>query len=352
MIILNPASGSGRAANFLELLQELPGNPIVRITTRPGEGKDLAREATAQGYQTIVAAGGDGLINEVVNGLIDSLNRTSFPHENRLLSKLTYADEVQDVSGAEQLSVQEVLEGASTGTTKQFAKEVEFRKKSNIRLGILPLGTMNVFASELRIPLHSVEEAWSVILEQHIQHVDLPCVIDLENKCKHYFIQLAGIGLDAQILLETSREAKQIFGPISYLLTFLNVALRKPPKIFLHCEETGKKYGSFLLLGNGKFYGGTFPFFSEGSLHDGLLHVLLFKHHNFLELLGNIPGLLLGRARELPTVKYFKTTSIVIEPRNPSTKIPFELDGEMIAYLPIQVTLEKNKLPVIVPKQR
>lgn len=293
-IILNPAARSGRAGNFVEVLQELPGNPFVRLTTRPREAEELAREAVAQGFKKIVAAGGDGLINEVVNGIASAAG------------------------------------------------------DSSVMLGVLPLGTMNVFASELKLPLDSIDAAWEVILENRFHHVDLACATHLETQQQRFFVQLGGIGLDAEVLEETSSESKMAFGPVSYLFSFLKVLLKKQPTLLLHCEENGEKKGSSLLLGNGKFYGGAFPFFPEATLDDGHLHVLLFKHHHFWELLGNLPALLIGQPRALRTVQYFKTKELAITPQDPCFKIPFELDGEMVSHLPIKISIQKQRLPVLV----
>ena len=351
-VILNPAARSGRAGNFLEVLQELPGNPVVRFTTRPREAEELAREAVAQGYKKIVAAGGDGLINEVVNGIVSS-------------SPAEPADQP-------------------------------------VALGVLPLGTMNVFASELKLPLDSLEAAWEVILENRFRHVDLACATylsptfairdgdisqytrpqnDFQNHLcmKHtprdfknhfetkssqnlihsnsesrapqqqrFFVQLAGIGLDAEVLEKTSSAFKMAFGPISYFFSFLKVLLKKQPTLLLHCEENGEKKGTSILLGNGKFYGGAFPFFPDATLDDGHLHVLLFKHHHFWELLGNLPALLAGQPRSLQTVQYFKTKELAITPQDPHFQIPFELDGEMVSHLPIKFSIQKQRLQVLV----
>ncbi len=295
-VILNPAAGSGRARSFVEVLQELPGNPVIKLTTYPREAEELAREAVAQGYQKIVAAGGDGLINEVMNGLISS-----------------------SVSGTPLPS-----------------------------LGILPLGTMNVFATELKLPLDSLEGAWEVILENRFRHVDLACVTHLKTQQQRFFVQLAGIGLDAEVLEETSNESKMAFGPVSYFFSFLKLLFKKQPMFLLHCEEAIEQKGSSLLLGNGKFYGGAFPFFPEAALDDGYLHALLFKYHHFWELLWNLPALLIGRSKSLRTVQYFKAKEFTITPQDSRFKIPFELDGEMIAHIPIKITIEKKRLAVLV----
>jgi diacylglycerol kinase (ATP) len=208
---------------------------------------------------------------------------------------------------------------------------------------------MNVFASELKLPLDSLEAAWEVILENRFHYVDLACATHLETQQQRFFVQLAGIGLDAEVLEETSSEFKMAFGgPVSYFFSFLKVLLRKQPMLLLRCEENGEKKGTSILLGNGKFYGGAFPFFPDAMLDDGHLHVLLFKHHHFWELLGNFPALLLGQPKSLRTVQYFKTKELAITPQDSRFQIPFELDGEMVSHLPIRFSIEQKRLPVLV----
>lgn len=295
-IILNPAAKSGQAGNFVEVLQELPGNPVVKLTKAPRDAERLAQEAITEGHSKIVAAGGDGLINEVVNGIRQATTRDS-----------------------------------------------------SIQFGVLPLGTMNVFASELNIPLTSLEAAWEVILESHSLSIDLPCVTHLETQQKRFFVQLAGIGLDAAILKETTSEAKMAFGPMSYLFSFLKLIFKRPPLLLLQHQEKQTIQGSTLLLGNGKFYGGAFPFFPEAALDDGHLHALLFKNLHFFQLLKSIPALLIGKASSLRSTHSFKAKELTIIAANPHERVPFELDGEMVAYLPIKITLEKQGLSVLAP---
>ena len=141
------------------------------------------------------------------------------------------------------------------------------------------------------------------------------------------------------------------FGPISYFFSFLKVILKRPPTLLLHCEDNMRpieQKGTSLLLGNGKFYGGAFPFFPKATLDDGDLHLLLFKHHHVWELLADLPALMMGQTQLLRTIEYLKTTSLNVRSEDPDLKIPFELDGEMVAHLPINFSIEKKKLPVLV----
>ena len=254
----------------------------------PGDGEALARAATMEGFTTIVAAGGDGTINEVVNGI---------------------------AGGA--------LEPSPRAT-----------------LGILPVGTMNVFAVELGIPLNSLEKAWKVIEQGHVRKLDLPRA---GSRC---FVQLAGVGLDAEVVRRTTRESKKALGPLSYLLSLAQIAGEKPPPITMECGHGVTRTGSFILLGNGRFYGGPFKMFRNGSHTDGLLDVLVFKNQSPWDLLRYMHAILMGQHINLDDVEYFQSHTITLLSEE---AVPYELDGEFVGYLPLTVSLDERALSVLAP---
>ncbi|MEI6345219.1 MAG: diacylglycerol kinase family protein [Verrucomicrobiota bacterium] len=292
LIILNPAAHSDRASSLEEEIHSLSDGVEVRLSRMPGDAEQIARNALKENFSTIIAAGGDGTINEVVNGIVSS-----------------------GISG--------------------------------VSLGILPVGTMNVFALELGIPLNSISKAWEIIQNGNLRHIDLP-------RCEsgdglRYFVQLAGVGLDAEVVRRTSRQSKKTFGPVSYLLSLTQVALRKPSRITMESHDGKLREGSFVLLGNGRFYGGPFTMFRRGSSSDGLLDVLVFQNQSPWDLLRYMHAILMGHHAELGDVEYFQTSSLRLHSNG---IVPYELDGEMVGYLPLAFTLQQGALPVIVPAAR
>src|SRR5205807_4909053 len=192
LIILNPAAHSERAQRHQARVESLAGDCVVCATTRTGEAESMARRAVAEGFEKIVAAGGDGTVNEVVNGL------------------------------------------AGTEAT----------------LGLLPIGTMNVFATELGLPVQDLERCWNIVQGEHTRSVDLP------KANQKFFVQLAGVGLVAQVVKETSAQLQRNFGPLSYLISAAQIAARQPPRLFIKSEDASIDEGSFVLIGNGRLYGG------------------------------------------------------------------------------------------------
>lgn len=288
LIILNPAAQSEKAIRLINRLEELSKGAEIRLSARPGDGEQLARAAVEEGYTTIIAAGGDGTINEVVNG----------------------------IAGA-----------ACQGNPKAT-------------LGILPVGTMNVFAMELGIPLNSLEKAWAVTERGNIRQLDLP------KAGERYFVQLGGAGLDAEVVRRTTRESKKALGPLSYLVSLAQVAGVKPPPITIIRDNGMECRGSFVLFGNGRFYGGPFKMFRDGSQTDGLLDVLVFKNQSPWDLFRYMQAILTGQHPNLSDVEYFQSGTLSLNSEEP---VPYELDGEMMGYLPLQVTLDQRALSVLAP---
>lgn len=279
-IIINPEARGAKSR--LAKLQKIAKGVVIKLTSGPGDAEAQAERAVEQGYTTIVAAGGDGTINEVVNGI-----------------------------------------GTSTG----------------VRLGILPMGTVNVFAMEMGIPF-GLEAAWKIIRARHVRPVDLASAND------HFFVQMAGIGFDAQVAKENSSAVKKVIGPLSYLLTTAKIAIAKPPR--LHVSTQGKRVaeGSFVLVGNGRFYGGPFKVFQEADSQDGLLHVLVFRGSDPVSILRYLRGALFGSVSSFSDVHYFKTKTLTVEA---DREVPLEVDGEVVGHSPVKFAIKHRRLRVLAP---
>jgi diacylglycerol kinase (ATP) len=255
---------------------------LVTTTGQPGEAEALARQAAADGFETIVAAGGDGTVNEVVNGLAGS----------------------------------------------------------SATLGVLPIGTVNVFATELGLPVHDLQLCWDIIRADYTRTVDLPTANG------QHFVQLGGVGLDAQVVKETSLAFKRSFGPLSYLISAAQIAARTPPRLFLEAESAPICESSFVLIGNGRHYGGPFPFFKHAALDDGLLDIVAFKRLGYLEIIKYLQDVFFSADIHLPEVEYFQTQRLRI---TSDEDVPVELDGELVGSCPVQFEIRDKRLRVLAP---
>ncbi|MGB8341152.1 MAG: diacylglycerol kinase family protein [Chthoniobacterales bacterium] len=281
-VILNPSARGERAQRWAERLRAMCGDALFCATASAGEAEFLAREAVAAGFARIVAAGGDGTIHEVANGIAGS----------------------------------------------------------DAALGLMPMGTMNVFANELGLPANDLGRCWEIIQREHTRWIDLPTA-----NGKH-FVQLAGVGLDAQVVKETSLTLKKNFGPLSYLISAAQIAARKPPRLLIEAEEAMTEEGSFVLVGNGRFYGGPFPFFKHALLDDGLLDVLVFKQLGYFELIKYLQNVIFTSDITTPEVEYFQTQRLRV---SSAEAVPIELDGELAGSCPVEFLIKPRQLKVLTP---
>ncbi|MDQ3200198.1 MAG: diacylglycerol kinase family lipid kinase [Verrucomicrobiota bacterium] len=279
-VILNPAARSERARRWEERLRNLCGEAQFCATVSAGDAEVQARQAVAEGFDKIVAAGGDGTINEVVNGMAGS----------------------------------------------------------DAALGLLPMGTMNVFANELGLPANDLGRCWDIIQKGRTRWVDLPSANE-----KH-FVQLAGVGLDAQVVKETSLAFKRNFGPLSYLISAAQIAGRRPPRLLLESEDAVTEEGSFVLIGNGRLYGGPFPFFKQAVIDDGLFDVLVFKQLGYIELIKYLQNVIFTSDITTREVEYFQTQRLRV---SSAEDVPVELDGELVGSCPVQFQMKARGLRVL-----
>jgi diacylglycerol kinase (ATP) len=281
-VILNPTARGERARRLIERLRAMCGDVFLCATATAGEAEHLARNAVVEGYDQIVAAGGDGTINEVVNGIAGS----------------------------------------------------------DVALGLMPMGTMNVFANEMGLPANNLGRCWEIVRAGHCRWIDLP----LANK-KH-FVQLAGVGLDAQAVKETSLTFKRNFGPLSYLVCAAQIAARKPPRLVVATKEGKTLEGSFVLIGNGRLYGGRFPFFKHAVIDDGLLDVLVFKQLGYVELIKYLQNVIFASEITTPEVEYFQTGRLRV---SSDEEVPVEIDGELTGVCPVEFEISSRRLRVLAP---
>jgi diacylglycerol kinase (ATP) len=283
VIILNPAARGARAQRLRAQVEKLARGSILCATSGVGQAEALARNAAEEGYEKIVAAGGDGTVNEIVNGIAGH----------------------------------------------------------NVSLGVLPLGTMNVFATELGLPLNDLAACWKIIQRDRTHRVDLP-----RANGKH-FVQLAGVGLDAQAVKETSNTFKRSFGPLSYLISAVQIASRTPPVLRIESQDAVTTEGSFVLVGNGRLYGGRFPFFKQAVMDDGLLDAIVFKRLNYLDIIRYLQDVVFTPQISSPEVEYFQTKQLRVTSEE---SVPVEIDGELVGNCPVEFKIRAGGLRVLTPR--
>lgn len=283
-VILNPAARSSRAGRQLERVRALATGAHCAETRTAGDARHLARTLAEEGWSTIVAAGGDGTVNEVVAGLLEA-----------------------DVA---------------TCPT----------------LGILPLGTMNVFALELGLPVLRLEHCWQRIEAGHTRP------IDVWGAGPHRFVQMAGVGVDAQVIRHTSWESKKQWGPLSYLGTLSRVLENPPAEIRVRIDDGPWLSASTVLLGNGRLYGGPFSVFPEAVNDDGLIDIALVHGHGPATFSNLVADVLLRENDEShDRLTRWRGQRVSIEAAD---AVPFEVDGELGGETPVEIHRLDTRLQV------
>ena len=154
------------------------------------------------------------------------------------------------------------------------------------------------------------------------------------------------MGLDAQVVKETSAALKRNFGPLSYLISAAQIAARQPPRLFIESENGSIKEGSFVLVGNGRRYGGPFPFFKHAVIDDGLLDVVAFKQLGYFEIIKYLQDVFFRSEIRLPEVEYFQTRHLRV---TSDEDVPVELDGELVGTCPVEFQVRERMLRVLAP---
>lgn len=292
-VIFNPTAKGQKAERFRRYLDTIATEATLRQTAAPRDARRLAAQAITEGFETIIAAGGDGTLNEVLNGFGD----------------------------------------APDGFNRA-------------RLGILPLGTVNVFAREIGIPLKP-EAAWPVLQRGNEKRIDLAQVDSgaADNQQRTYFAQLAGAGLDSRAIELVDWPLKKKIGPLAYVVAGLK-AIREKQSNLVVSDGTHNVTGQLVLVGNGGLYGGTFHIFPGAEMTDGKLDVCVFPKVNWPTLLRC--GLSLLTRGKLPeaVVRRLRVPSFTVIGKV-STR--FEVDGELAGPLPARFKVQPAALRVLVP---
>ncbi len=292
-VIYNPTARGEKARAFRDEVTQIAKDWELFPTTCPGDARTLAARATRDGYTDIIAAGGDGTLNEVVNG-------------------------IGDVPGG-------------------------FEK---VTFGFLPLGTINVFARELGLPL-KWQNAWQVASSCKPTNIDVALAefVSLSGKPeKRYFVQLAGAGLDARAIELVSWKQKKVIGPIAYIISGFRALGERHEVIDVKGSESAR--GELVLFGNGRFYGGSFNFFPRASLQDGLCDVAVFPKVNAFQLIKGVIGMYTGSIYRMCEAQQQQAAKLML---SSSGHVPLQLDGDLVGQLPATITVVPKALRVRVP---
>lgn len=298
LFIINPSSGR---QNFIKGIEEIVSKLIldqivphidVVYTQKQDDAYEAAYHVKPGEYDFITAVGGDGTLNEVVNGIIKGGHHTP--------------------------------------------------------MAVISAGTVNDFATYLNLP-QTAEEFCEMIANFRCKDVDVGKVND------QYFMNVLAGGLLTDVGYKVPKELKALFGKIAY---YVEGAMDIPRQVFntMSLKFTSEEYTKeteviMFIVANSQSVGGLKNVAPLASVSDGLLDVLVLRKVDVGQISNLLLKLLQGDHLNHPSVDYFQTKKIKIEPLN-DMEIPVDYDGECFGEIPVEVEVIEKALKVIIPKKK
>lgn len=289
LFIINPVAGKGRSLEYIDKIKkyfdDLQEEYIIEITEYKNHAIEIAKEYTSKDTYRVFAVGGDGTINEVLNGLIGS-------------------DSV---------------------------------------LCVIPTGTGNDFVRTLYKNKNFEDILDSLISGQ--EHY-----IDLAKSNDRYFINIASVGFDAEVVYNARMFKNRRFIPSSfaYILSIIYTAFNfKSINMTIEIGDKHIKEPTFLLAAcNGKSYGGGVMIAPKADMKDGLLDICIVKRPNLFTVLKSIPKALKGDLENIKEVNYYYGKKITVKG---DREFILNADGELFRQTEAEFELIENGMKVIVP---
>lgn len=298
LLIFNPAAGRARGLHPgpLERARKVLARQGIHSelapTDGPGSAPELARQAVRDQRHMVIVCGGDGTLNEVVNGLA----------------------------------------------------------RSAIPLALLPAGTANVFAKELGLPWH-IERAASLIANGRLRRIALGHVTAAElGEGGRYFLSLAGAGPDGAIVRTVSPTVKERTGTIAFWLEGLRqLGVYSFPRFHVKIgAETAE--ATLIIAGRTKHYGGPLQITTRADLFGNDFELMLCSTNSRWKYLSYVPLVLAGRLRHARDIRFFRAPQIRCEPID-AEPVWVQVDGEPAGRLPADFRIVADALTVVVPEK-
>jgi YegS/Rv2252/BmrU family lipid kinase len=301
LLIHNPNAGnggSGRRRQLDDARRVLAAGGIdaeLAETRGPGDATEIASRATQEGRQLVIACGGDGTLNEVVNGLAGHQNGHRVP------------------------------------------------------LALLPGGTANILAKELDIPW-DIPRATKKILHGEVKEIALGLATPLEQpERKKYFLSVAGAGPDGMIVYSVDLDLKAKVGILAYWWQGAVEVLRYKYQRFRVIADGQSIEATLAVVGRTKNYGGPFKITTQADLYEDRFELMALTTQSGFKYLSYLPPLWMGKLRGMDGVHFYKADSIVCEPMDHSP-VYAQVDGEPLARLPIEFKIVPRALKLLVPQ--
>lgn len=301
LLIHNPNAGGGGAArrSKLEEARRILGRRGIAATlaetTAPGEAIEIARRAGGEGRDLVIACGGDGTVNEVVNGLAGAQNGHRVP------------------------------------------------------LALLPAGTANVLAKELELSW-DIPKAAEQLACGEVRDIALGLATPLERPEKaRYFLSVAGAGPDGRITYAVDLELKARMGILAYWWQGAREVFNYKFQHFRATTEEQSHEVSLVIVGRTKHYGGPFKITTGADLYEDQFEFAALTTQSGLRYLSYLPTLWFGDLRKQEGVHFWKSDRLLCQPIDGAEPVYAQVDGEPLARLPVEFRIVPRALRLLVP---
>ena len=288
LLIVNPAArkvSEWKITQAVSLLRETGYKVKTLHTEKSGDAEDFAKRAVDEGISFIIAGGGDGTFNEVINGIA----------------------------------------------------------YTRIKIAILPLGTANVLAKELGIP-EDVKGAVTHAVKGKAHTISLGkirCFRD-SRPITRYFCLMAGIGFDGRTVYGVNPSLKKYSGKLAYILSGLKSLIGspfEPLKIFIDHTECE---GYSVIIGNASKYGGHYRVTPDANLLRPELYACIMRGKRRIDLLRYSFGIMIGRHLRFDDVLYLRASSVMIE-----GNAHIQIDGDYLGRTPASITVAADAIQMV-----
>ncbi len=302
LLIYNPTSGGRRHRRFLEIeqaariLKDAGITTEIAATTAAGSAQGIARQAVEQRRGMVIACGGDGTINEIINGLAGSA----------------------------------------------------------VPMALLPAGTANILAKELRIPW-DIPHAARLIPTGVVRRVALGLATSLNGNHSadmpsggRYFVSVGGAGPDGAIVNAVNGELKKRAGVLAYWAEGLRQLVSYDFPEMRVRSDGQERLASILVVGRTVHYGGPFKITTGANLFEDSFEFLTNSTRSRFRYLACLPALWLGKLRSMDGIAAWKDTEVICESANGAT-VYAQVDGEPIGPLPLTFRIVPDALSLVTP---
>ena len=296
VLIVNPQAGGGRKVRQLDEARSVFRNAGIETelqnTTAPGEATELARQAVLQSRQLVIVCGGDGTVNEAVNGLA----------------------------------------------------------LSQIPMAVLPAGTANVLAKELSLPWN-LPRAAKLLIHSHYRRIALGLATPEKSSGEpRYFLSVAGAGADGALVAAVRPEIKLKSGILAYWQEGFRQLTSYNFPLFRTMIAGNAIDGSLVIVGRTKNYGGPFKITTEADLHTPQFELAFVKTRSAWRYISYLPLIWAGRLRHAKYVEFHKATSLQCDAIG-SSSVLIQVDGEPAGSLPAEFRIVPDALTLVVPNR-